>query len=148
MGEGVSGVHDLRGEDGEDFGFIVGTDEFSFFWGELLDGEVADAGLLEEGGDVSIEAVFDFDEAWDDAIDFFQLLGGGKAGFIIHLAWGDEAQVEEVSHADHKELIEVTGKDRDKFQTFQERDGVIPGFFQHAAVKAEPAQFTALCVGI
>src|SRR5699024_10956607 len=57
-----------------------------------------------------------------------------------------QRQIEQTSHPDHKELVQVAGKNRDEFQTLQKGDGVVPGFLQHPAVEAQPAEFTTLGV--
>ena len=148
MGEGMPGVHDLRGQHRQDLRLVAGGDKLPLLRRQLLHGEIADSFPAQQGGHVGVQPVLDFNEAGDDAVDLRELSGGGEARLVVGLLRGDQAEIEEVPHPDHEELVQVPGEDGDEFQPLQQGHRLVPRLLQHPAVEPEPAQLPALGVGV
>ena len=72
----------------------------------------------------------------------------GRQSFIRRQTVGIDALVTvqdhplEPRHADHEKLIQVRAEDGEKLHPLQQRNGFVLRFFENAAVKFQPGQFT------
>ena len=72
-------------------------------------------------------------------VDVAEHLPGRGADVRRHRQPGQDAALQ-ARHADHEELVEVGGEDRQEVGAFEHRQGVVLGEVEHPAVEGQPAQ--------
>ena len=76
-----------------------------------------------------------------------ELLGGRPVRLVVARLVLEGGEVGEAADANHEPLVEVRAKDRAELEPLEERDGLVEGLVEHAAVEAQPAQLAVLGVG-
>ena len=141
VGERVGRVHRQGGEHREDLVAEVLLEPPGVLVGQLVPVHDPDAVVLQPRGDVLEEALrlplHQVLRAAGDQLDLLadgQPVGGadGQAGALPALEAGD---------ADHEELIEVAGEDREELDPLQQGQGLVLGQFEYPGVEVQPGQF-------
>ena len=145
--EGVVGIDDLRGEDGQHGGFKVARAVFLLAVFQLVPGQAADAVhpqlFFERGTDLLALVV----KGAHGGVNGLQLFFWGHARAAVAGVGLDAGKVEQAAHADHEELVQIARKDRNELQPLQKGNGLVGGFGQNAVVKGEPGELAVLCKG-
>ena len=71
-------------------------------------------------------------------INRIQLLPRRHPGTAVNLLIVHRSHIVQTTYADHKELIQITCKNRYKFHPLQKRHAWILRFFQHSLIKTKP----------
>ncbi len=138
VGERVRGVDRQRGEDGED---LVGEQPAqlrALVLGQLVPAEDVDALLLEGRLDlVSVDLGLHVEQLVGDERDLLEDLARLEARRGAHGdARGDPSL--EPGDADHEELVEVRGEDREVAAPLEEGDRLVGGELEHPLVELQP----------
>ena len=75
----------------------------------------------------------------DGAVDAVELLGGRQPVLARRLDAGHDLAAQ-ARHADHVELVEVRGGDRQEAQALEQRMALVLGLLQHPLIELKPGQ--------
>ena len=114
----------------------------------LFGQNITHAAALKLRHDRCIYLLLHGEQAGNCAVNMLQLPIGRPTGLVIRIIGHHAGKIKKASDTHHEKLIEISGKDRDKFQPLQYRDPRICRLLEHASVESQPAQFTVLSVPI
>ena len=146
MRERMVRIYDLRGQHRKDLFLEILLDIFLFLLLQFLEIKTAHSVWFQLFFDLCICLIALFIQRRNCLIDCFELLFRRHAGLRIKLLVVHCRHVIEAAHADHKKLIQIARKDRDKFHSLHQRYSLIPCFLQHSLIKAQPGQLSVLRV--
>ena len=139
--------HDGR-QDRQQLRFEKAVDLLQLARVQCFDGCILDAVLCKRFHNGGIDLLFYSKKPGNGAVNVLQLLRRRPAGFAVRIVRCHVGKIEETAYPHHEEFIEVAGKDRDEFQSLQRGNVWVGRFFQHAPIKAQPAQFPVLGVSV
>ena len=136
----MRGVHRERHQHGEDLGGEHLGESRPLGLREVVEGDDVDARLGEGRTDALVEdrGVLHLQHV-GGGVDVAEHLPGRGADVRRHRQPGQDAALQ-ARDADHEELVEVGGEDRQEVGAFEHRQGVVLGEVEHAAVEGQPAQ--------
>jgi hypothetical protein len=139
--EGVRGVDGERGEDREDLVAEEGEQAGLLLLRQLAPADQVDALFGEGGRHVLLEAGgVPGHQLARARPDHLQHLAGLEAGGGAGGDTGGDAALQ-AGDADHEELVEVAGEDREEVGALEDGSGRVLGEFEDALVEREPAAF-------
>ncbi len=128
-----------RRQHGKDLLAEMGVEPDAVGIGELVGLDDRDAGLAQLGADRPPHQLLVGDQGFRHLVDLGELLRRGEAvGALGRDALLDH--VFEARNADHEELVEVGGGDRQEAQALEQRVAAVARLFEDAAVEGEPGQ--------
>ena len=138
VGERVRRIDGERRQDGEDLVGEEPGERLALVVGQLVPADDGDALLLQGWKDpVAVQDRLHGLQLVGDEGDLLEDLPGLQARCRAHGQPGGDPALE-AGHADHEELVEVGGEDREEAGTLQQRHGLVGGELQHPLVELQP----------
>ena len=138
--ERVRRVDRQRRQDREDLVDEELSSQVALAVGELGAGEHGDAGLAQLALQRAPDALLVGHQVERALADRGELLGRRQA-VVAQQGRPVGQHVDQAGHADHVELVEVAGRDRQEAHPLQQRMARVARLLQHARVEREPGQF-------
>ena len=144
VGEGVAGVHHLGRENGLQ---LIPEPVFhllALLGIHLVHGHTADVAGAQPLFQLVHHFVPHLVQGGDRLVDGGELLVGRLTGTGVKVGLLHQSQVAQRAYPDHKELVQVAGKNGGKFQPLHQRHALVLGLLQYTFVKPQPGQLTVL----
>ena len=138
------GVHDLRGQDGQDLILEILLHILLLRRLQLLKIQPAHPVRVELPLDIRIGLLPFLIKGGHRLQDLLDLLSRSHAGTAVPGLGVGVGHVEKTPHPDHEELIQVAGEDGHELHPLQKGNRDVPGLLQHPLVKLQPRQFSVL----
>ena len=145
MRKWMVGIYDLRGKNRQDLFFKILFHIFLFILLKLFKIQSAYPVRMQLFLYICVSLFPLFVKRDHRLIDLCKLLVRRHTGTAVYRICIRVRHIEQAAHTDHKKLVQITGKDCNKFQPFQKRYCDIPCLFQHSLVKFKPGQLPVLC---
>ena len=146
--EGVVRVHDLRRQHRRDHGVEILFDIFPLTAVELVHGGAAQILLREAGVNIAERCVAPRVQRLYRRIDAAELFSGGETGLGVAAVRLERRHIGQAADTDHEKFIQIAGENRKKFESFEQRNGLILRLGQYARIKFKPGQLSVLCISL
>ena len=137
--KGMGGIDRDRRQHREDVVEEVRLQPFALMIGKLVGAQHVNAGFGEQCLERDPAFLLLRGQLGDGAVDAVELLGGRQPVLARRFDAGKHLAAQ-ARHADHVELVEVRGGDRQEAQALEQRMALVLGFLQHPLIELEPGQ--------